>query len=95
MDLNINTKTFIFVDGSYYCFYRYYSLLNWWKNAHKDEPLTDPMLNEVFVDKFKKLFVENLQDIPKKLGIKNSLPIMIVGKDCKRQDIWRTELFPQ
>jgi len=95
MDLNVENKTFIFVDGSYYCFYRYYSLLNWWKNAHKDEPLTDPMLNEVFVDKFKKLFIENLQDIPKKLGIQNSKPIMIVGKDCKRGDIWRTELFPQ
>lgn len=88
-------QTFIFVDGSYYCFYRYYSLLNWWKNAHKDEPLTDPMLNEVFVDKFKKLFVENLQQIPQKLGLKNSSPVMIVGRDCKRSDIWRTELFPQ
>ena len=95
MDLNMDNATFIFVDGSYYCFYRYYSLLNWWKNAHKDEPLTDPMLNPVFVDKFKKLFVENLQDIPKKLGIKNSNSIMIVGKDCKRTDIWRTDIFPQ
>ena len=93
--MDYDTDTFIFIDGSYYCFYRYYSLLNWWKNAHKDEPLTDPMMNEVFVAKFKKLFVEHLQDIPKKLGIKNSNSIMIVGKDCKRPDIWRTAIFPQ
>ena len=92
MDLNVDRETFIFVDGSYYCFYRYYSLLNWWKNAHKDEAHE---VSEVFVEKFKKLFVENLQQIPQKLGIKNSKPTMIVGRDCKREDIWRNELFPQ
>ena len=40
---------FIFVDGSYYCFYRYYALLNWWKSAHQDEPLGDPFENEIFL----------------------------------------------
>ena len=24
-------STLIFIDGSYYIFYRYYALLNWWK----------------------------------------------------------------
>ena len=52
--------TFIFVDGSYYCFYRYYALIQWWKNAFPDEPLNDPYQNEIFVEKFKKTFVENL-----------------------------------
>jgi len=61
--------TFIFVDGSYYCFYRYYSLINWWKNAHKDEPLVEQINNQVFVDKFRKIFVEHLQQMPKKLHI--------------------------
>ena len=87
---------FIFVDGSYYCFYRYYALLNWWKSAHQDEPLGDPFENEIFLEKFKKTFIDNLLSIPKKLKIDKSVnPIMIVGKDCKRQQIWRNELFSE
>lgn len=85
--------TFIFVDGSYYCFYRYYALLNWWKNAHPETTLDDPYQNKNFVDKFKKTFVENLIAIPKKLKIQK--PILVVGKDCKRENIWRMELFPK
>lgn len=86
--------TFIFVDGSYYCFYRYYSLLNWWKIAHPDESLDDPFQNPIFVDKFKNVFIDHLKQMPKKLQIdKNITPIMIVGKDCKRENIWRNGLF--
>jgi 5'-3' exonuclease len=92
---NMN-PTFIFVDGSYYCFYRFFALTNWWKNAYPNEPLVDPFQNKKFVDKFKKTFVENLQQIPKKLKIdKNINPILIVGKDCKREQIWRMDIFPQ
>jgi 5'-3' exonuclease len=88
--------TFIFVDGSYYNFYRYYALTNWWKNAYPEEQIDDPYQNEKFVEKFKKTHVENLKQIPKKLKLeKNINPILIVGKDCKRENIWRNELFPQ
>lgn len=87
--------TFIFVDGSYFCFYRYYALMNWWKNAYPDEIMEDPYQNSTFVEKFKKLFVENMLQLPKKLGIpKTTTPIVIVGKDCKRENIWRNELYP-
>lgn len=87
--------TFIFVDASYYCFYRYFALQQWWKNAFPDEPLDDPYQNEKFVEKFKKTFVENLEQIPKKLKIHKDpvKPILIVGKDCKRENIWRNDLF--
>jgi 5'-3' exonuclease len=86
--------TFIFIDGSYYCFYRYYALMNWWRNAYPDEKLEDPYQNTKFVDKFKKTFVENMEQLPKKLGIsKTTNPILVVGKDCKRETIWRNEIF--
>jgi 5'-3' exonuclease len=87
------TKTFLFIDGSYFCFYRYHSLLTWWKNAYPEQAdvLKDPYNNSVFVEKFKKTFVENVAKIPKCLNIVN--PTIIVGKDCKRVDIWRNELF--
>jgi len=89
--------TFIFIDGSYYNFYRYHSLLTWWKNAFPEmlSEIEEPFQNEQFVSKFRKLFTENIRLLPKKLKIDKSInPIIIVGKDCKRENIWRTELFP-
>ena len=95
-DITTMNPTFIFVDGSYYNFYRYFALMQWWKNAYPDEPLTDPYQNEKFVEKFKKTHVENLKLMPKKLKIaKDVTPIIIVGRDCKRENIWRNELFSQ
>ena len=87
---------FIFIDGSYFNFYRYCALLSWWKNAfpeHLDE-IIEPFQNPQFVAKFRKLFVENVKGLPKKLGLNGLRNIMIVGKDCKRENIWRSTLFP-
>jgi 5'-3' exonuclease len=101
--MNFNTTemssspTFIFIDGSYFCFHRYHSLLTWWKNAYPEQSdvLKDPYQNEQFVEKFAKTFVENVEKIPKNLKIDKSIkPIIIVGRDCKRENIWRNELFP-
>jgi 5'-3' exonuclease len=95
--MNVSNPTFIFIDGSYFCFYRYHSLLNWWKNAYPEETdvLQNPYQNDKFVDKFKKTFIDNIQKIPKNLKLNKSVnPIIIVGKDCKRENIWRNQLFP-
>ena len=87
-------QTFIFIDGSYFCFYRYYSLLKWWKSAYPETLIEDPYQNEIFVEKFKKTFIEHVKTIPKKLNIDKSVtPILIVGKDCRRENIWRNKLF--
>lgn len=87
---------FIFIDGSYYCFYRFYALINWWKRAYPEEILENPIDNDIFKEKFKKTFIEHIQEIPKKLGLdKNKKIIMVVGKDCERKNIWRNELFPK
>lgn len=93
---NTNTNTYIFIDGSYFCFYRYYSLLTWWKNAYPEQSdvLQDPYQNEQFVYKFKKIFVETIQKLKHKLNIDKTIePIIIVAKDCKRSNIWRNTLF--
>ena len=96
--------TFIFIDGSYFCFYRYYSLVTWWKNAYPDNLLENPYENTKFLEKFKKTFVENVEQIPKKLGLtkckgkdkdKVCKPILIAAKDCKRENIWRMKLYPE
>jgi 5'-3' exonuclease len=91
---SITNPTFIFIDGSYFCFYRYYAILQWWKNSFPEEEIVEPISNLILVEKFKKTFVENLQQLPKKLKIDKSInPVLIVGKDCKREDIWRNNIF--
>ena len=93
-DINMKSPTFIFVDGSYYNFYRYYALLQWWKISFPEEILDDPYQNADFVNKFKKTHIENLKQIPKKLKLDKSCnPILVVGKDCKREEIWRMKHF--
>jgi 5'-3' exonuclease len=92
------SKTLIFIDGSYYNFHRYHSLLTWWKNAFPEdtECIKDPYQNPMFVEKFRKTFVNNIKSLQKNLKIDKQVePIIIVGKDCKREHIWRTKLFPQ
>ena len=42
---------FLLIDGSYYIFYRYHALIQWWKHAKADEPLPeDPCNNIEFMD---------------------------------------------
>ena len=45
---NYNNANFVLIDGSYYIFYRFFALLNWWKLARKDEPIDNPGENEEF-----------------------------------------------
>ena len=84
-------STYILIDGSYYIFYRYYALIQWWKRSNPEKPLGIPIENPEFVAKFKKLFVSRLDEIAKKLKIAN--PIYIIAKDCPRKRIWRNDLM--
>ncbi len=81
---------YIFIDGSYFIFFRFHALRNWWGLARRDEGLLVPTENEEFQEKFRKTFAEKLKEIPKKLGIKKGEPYRIyVGQDCRQQKIWR------
>jgi 5'-3' exonuclease len=88
-------ETIIIIDASYFCFHRFYSIARWWKNAHPEEETnTDnpPYLDPRFAEKFEKTFISVLRDIPKELGInKNIKPLFLIGKDCKRENIWRNK----
>ena len=90
-----SSNTYIFIDGSYYKFHRFFSLMKWWKMANKNDSLDNPIENEYFVEKFKKTFIEKIKEIPKKVKMdKKCKPIFIVGNDCKRSTIWRNNLLP-
>ena len=84
------SNTYILIDGSYYVFYRYFALINWWKLSHKDEPFENIEENEEFIEKFKDVFSRKILEIPKKFGFdKKDIENVkfIVGLDCKRENI--------
>ena len=82
---------YLLIDGSYFIFYRYYALIQWWSLAKKEIPLENAIENEEFMEKFEKTFYSKLHEIPKKLNIDN--PIVMVGKDCPRKSIWRMNIY--
>ena len=89
------SQNFILIDGSYFIFYRFFALLNWFKLAKKEQTIdkeNPPIENEEFLSKFKKTFISKIEEIQKKLKIEN--PIIIVGKDCPRKTIWRMKHLP-
>ena len=67
-----NQPNFILIDGSYFVFYRYFAILNWFKLAKKDQIIdkdNPPEENKEFIDKFVKTFHTKLTKIPKKLKL--------------------------
>ncbi len=82
----------LFIDMSYYIFYRFYALRNWYKRSQEEELNIETIMeNKIFITKFHKLFKENIKKIQRKHNILNS--IVIFGKDCRRYDIWRNEYY--
>ena len=57
---------FLLVDGSYYLFYRYHAIIQWWKHAKPDKELGTPIDNEEFMDCFKRGFVSKIKEFIKK-----------------------------
>jgi 5'-3' exonuclease len=87
---------YLLLDTSYIIFYRYFALLQWWKLAKKDIALPEnPSECPEFVEKFTKLFLEQINTIKKKLKIHKEECKVIAARDCPRKEIWRNELFPQ
>lgn len=87
-------KIFILVDTSYWIFYRYFAISQWWNHAKQDSPLTNSYENEEFVEKFMKTFSESLAGFKKKQKIHKKNATIIAARDCPRKDIWRNTLYP-
>ena len=95
MSANFNSKSkhtkYLFVDASYFIFFRYHALKNWWKLAKKDESQECSATNAAFVAKFKELFVSKFKEIFKKLKLDPKETKVFVGKDCFQHEIWRNQ----
>ena len=88
-------KIFVLVDTSYWIFYRYFAIIQWWGHSNPETPLTNPYENEEFVEKFMKTFSESLTGFKKKQKIHKKNPTIIAVRDCPRKDIWRNALFSE
>lgn len=86
-------KIFILVDTSYWIFYRYFAIIQWWGHTNPETPLTDPYENEEFVAKFLKTFSEALAGFKKKQKIHKKPSTIIAARDCPRASIWRNTLY--
>ena len=102
----------ILIDTSYWLYYRFFSLRNWYARAYPDNYInktTDESTNEtstnktstnkdfniehnwledeIFMSKYKKLFVENIKKICKKFKTKMENVVFCI--DCSHNTIWR------
>jgi len=84
-------KNYLFIDLSYFIFYLYYAKKRYLQCQQLET--TDLINNEYFMNLFNN-FDKKLEEIKKKLKLKDDIEI-IFAKDCKRNDIWRNELFPE
>ena len=85
---------YVIIDLSYFIFYRYYAVHNWWKKARKDIPLDEPIENEEFVNTFKRTFIRKIKEINRRLNFnKNETYKILAAKDCPRKNIWRHDLI--
>ena len=85
--LNIDEDS-LWIDMSYFIFYRYYACFNWLKKFQKiDVEVCDIMENELFIEKYSKLFERTICDIIKSTKVK--WENLFIVKDSIRDTIWR------
>lgn len=91
MDRN---KRIMLVDTSYYVFYRFYALLQWYSISKQPTQPDVPHIDkdEVFLDKFAHLFVDHFKKLLKKHKVASGSQV-VFAKDCMRHSIWRHALY--
>ena len=58
---------YILIDGSYFVFFRYHAILNWFRLSHSNDDISKADQHPDFIAKFKKTFITSFQEISKKL----------------------------
>ena len=87
----------ILVDSSYTSFYRFFATLRWFSLAHKeiyvkykDDPSFDWSLEPIFIDKYKKMYLESIVRLVSQSVYNDS--ILIFCLDSPSDTLWRHEL---
>ena len=85
---------FLIIDVSYFNFWRFFATKLWYTKAHEDEQIEqgyDWTQNQVFMEKYKKMYFQTLKKYIKKFKPHK----IILARDCKRQTIWRMNFYPE
>lgn len=91
----VKTESVMLVDTSYWLYHRFFALRNWYHRAYPNK-VKEPDFNnatydwfndEIFITKYKKLFIANLKKICKKYKI--TMKNVVFCIDCSHKDIWR------
>lgn len=87
----LDINTIVFIDFSYYMFYRFNAYKKWLSYSKTDEEISELDWNSESVrNHFTELFIKNLKKIKKEYKVDNN---MFLCMDCKRADIWRNDLI--
>jgi 5'-3' exonuclease len=85
----------LFIDLSYFVFYRFFALVNWYRlsSSSDDAALDISQVHEdpVFLEKFKRICGDTIAKIHKQKGVRADR--VWLASDCSRGAIWRHALF--
>lgn len=84
----------VFCDASYFVFYRYYAVMGWYKKSlERDVDVSGVLSDQEFMEKFDSTFERLIVDIGKRHRV--PLTNVVFARDCSRENIWRTALYPK
>jgi 5'-3' exonuclease len=84
----------VIMDLSYFIFYRFFATKQWYQRAHPEDNFGedyDWSNNDIFWEKYKKLFYSTIEQYKKELKPK----MILFARDCSRKDIWRNAFYSE
>ena len=92
-----NNKQLILIDTSYTSFYRFFATIRWFSLAHSEEfqlfksdNKYDWSKNEIFIQKYEKMYLESIIKLVKKKIFDNSNIIFCM--DTPKEKLWRIDI---
>jgi 5'-3' exonuclease len=90
-------NTLILVDASYTSFYRFFATLRWFSMSQpeifkekKEDVKYDWSENEIFIEKYEKMYLESIKKLVGNKEYKNSK--LIFCMDSPKENIWRSKI---
>ena len=95
--LDENIKPVILVDTSYTSFYRFFATIRWYSFSHpeefakvKSDNKYDWLSNNIFMEKYEKMYLDSIIKLVKKKIFDNSYIIFCM--DSPKEHLWRTQI---